>query len=58
MADLISRTGMETSQLMEVFMSGIEQDRFFLISHPDYWPVLEERLERIRQDYAAVLPRP
>ena len=57
-ANLIAETGMETAQLMDVFMSGIEQDRFYLFSHPDYWPILEERLERIRRDYAAVLPGP
>ena len=54
-AELIAETGMETSQLMDIFMAGIEQDRFYLFSHADFWPVLEERLERIRQDYAAVL---
>ena len=57
-AKLIAETGMETAQLMDVFMAGIEQDRFYLFSHPDYWPILEERLERIRRDYAAVLPGP
>lgn len=54
-ANIIEEGGMELSQLMEIVMDGIEKERFYLFSHPDYWPVLEERLDRIRQDYAAVL---
>jgi hypothetical protein len=34
---------------------GMAERSFYLFTHPDFWPLVDERLQRIRSDYAQVL---
>ena len=53
--ELIANEGMTVEALCDRVIRGMAEHTFYLFSHADFWPAVEERLERIRQDYQRVL---
>jgi NADP-dependent 3-hydroxy acid dehydrogenase YdfG len=54
---LIAEEGMDVNAVAARVLTGLRDGTFYLFTHPEFWPVVNERLKRIRGDYAAILPR-
>ncbi|GAB5414287.1 MAG: hypothetical protein Cons2KO_18900 [Congregibacter sp.] len=53
---IIADEGISVDALVERVLRGMAENTFYLFTHGDFWPFLETRLQRIRDDYAKVLP--
>ncbi|WOJ95088.1 SDR family NAD(P)-dependent oxidoreductase [Congregibacter variabilis] len=54
--EIIAKEGISVEALAERVVRGMETSTFYLFTHPDFWPAVQERLERITRDYQEVLP--
>lgn len=50
-AGIIEREGLHPEEIAELVVRGIENGDFYLFSHPDFWPMMQQRLERIKAAY-------
>jgi NAD(P)-dependent dehydrogenase (short-subunit alcohol dehydrogenase family) len=48
---LIENEGMDPQEIAELVVRGVENDELYLFSHPDFWPLMEKRLEQIKAAY-------
>jgi len=53
---IISEQGISVEALAERVVTGMADKTFYLFTHPDFWPVVQERLNRVSTDYQGVLP--
>lgn len=53
---LIAQEGISTEALAKRVLEGMALRTFYLFTHPDFWPLLERRLNRVAADYQAVIP--
>jgi NAD(P)-dependent dehydrogenase (short-subunit alcohol dehydrogenase family) len=51
--DMAPGTGMSPAEAGEIVARGIEADRFYILTHPEMWPVIEARHDAIAADFAA-----
>lgn len=51
----IKDEGISVEALSERVLRGMADRTFYLFTHADFWPAIDERLGRIRSDYAEVL---
>jgi len=54
---VIAEEGISVEALAERVLRGMDERTFYLFTHADFWPLVAERLGRIREDYGAVLPK-
>ncbi len=52
---IIAEEGISVESLAERVLEGMASRTFYLFSHADFWPMVEERLQRIHADYSEVL---
>jgi hypothetical protein len=52
MENVIS-SGIDASEAAEWAVDCLEAERFYILTHPDFLPMLEKRHQRILADYAA-----
>jgi NAD(P)-dependent dehydrogenase (short-subunit alcohol dehydrogenase family) len=53
---IIEMEGISVDALAERVLQGMGSETFNLFTHPDFWPLLEQRLNRISADYREVMP--
>jgi len=53
-AELIEAEGLPVDTLIQRAIDAMADGTFHVFTHPDFWPMVEERLERVRADYARV----
>lgn len=53
---IIAEQGISVEALAQRVVAGMETETFYLFTHPEFWPQVEKRLQRIHSDYAEVMP--
>lgn len=53
---IIANEGISVEALAERVVAGMASGTFYLFTHPDFWPAMKERLDRITADYNEVMP--
>lgn len=56
LAQLIEAEGIPVEQLTRRALQAMEDGTFSVFTHADFWPLVEERLNRVRDDYRLALP--
>ncbi|MFK8043518.1 SDR family NAD(P)-dependent oxidoreductase [Congregibacter sp.] len=54
--EIIANEGISVEALTERVVTGMAAGTFYLFTHPDFWPAVQERLDRITADYQEVMP--
>ncbi|WP_439101394.1 SDR family NAD(P)-dependent oxidoreductase [Congregibacter sp.] len=54
--EIIANEGISVEALAERVVNGMASGTFYLFTHPDFWPMMKERLGRITADYNEVMP--
>ncbi|WOJ98249.1 SDR family NAD(P)-dependent oxidoreductase [Congregibacter brevis] len=54
--EIIANEGISVEALTERVVAGMDSGTFYLFTHPDFWPAVQERLDRIAADYQEVIP--
>jgi len=49
--DIIEREGLHPEEIADLVVRGIENEDFYLFSHPDFWPLMQRRLARLQAAY-------
>lgn len=49
----LTKLGMSADQLAEIVLSGMESNKAIIVSHPQYWPAVQEFHESIRSAFQA-----
>lgn len=53
---IIANEGISVEALAQRVVTGMASSTFYLFTHPDFWPAVKERLDRIAADYKEVMP--
>lgn len=53
-SQVIADEGISVEQVARRVVAGMADETFYLFTHPEFWPYLEERLNRIRNDYGSI----
>jgi len=53
---IIANEGISVEALVQRVVTGMADGTFYLFTHANFWPVVEERLGRITRDYRKVTP--
>jgi NAD(P)-dependent dehydrogenase (short-subunit alcohol dehydrogenase family) len=51
--DMEPGTGMSPGRAGDIVVAGIEADRFYILTHPEMWPLVAQRHQAIAADFAA-----
>ena len=49
----LTKAGMPADQLAELVLSGMESNKAIIVTHPEYWPAVQEFHETIRSAFQA-----
>jgi NAD(P)-dependent dehydrogenase (short-subunit alcohol dehydrogenase family) len=52
---IIEEEGITVDEVAARVVEGIRDDTFYLFTHPEFWPPLEERLAGIQRDYRRIV---